>query len=312
MMSRPQQATRLPFVAEIVDALEAAYTADLDALAVGAIAKAGEYDADVVFARFWQPLLAQMTTDPVPPVLDRDEPFEVAVIVPMVRPENADRLIDSFEATNDGRASLYLVRDEGYDGRVNSPRDSKALWTFCTGKDQTTYAEKVNLGFSEHRLKDTPWVFLCGDDVEFHPGWLEEASKLADRYDVIGTNDSLPGRVRNPDVALGNHADHFFVRRAYVDTYGACLDGPGSLAPTAYSHWFVDQEMIGLAKARNTFTPCLTSIVEHHHPGYDGRDDLRFADPTYTRAVEHSVADQKMYDTRKHLIEMQRTSRGRR
>jgi hypothetical protein len=121
-----------------------------------------------------------------------------------------------------------------------------------------------------------------------------------------------PQLVADPAVAAGQHADHFFLRRAYVDVYGACLDGPGVLAPTAYEHWFVDQEIIGLADARGVFTPCLESVVEHHHPGYDGREDLRAADPTYMRAVAHSVKDEELWETRRPLVEGYRQTRGRR
>ncbi len=277
----------IPLIDRIVTALHEAYNADLDALEDQAICKAMQYDCDRVFMEHWLPLLEQMTADPVPLELDRTDPFKVTVIVPLMRHENMGRLVNSFDATNNGDAVLVIEQDP----------------------EPTSYAEKVNRGFAN---TDTPWVFLCGDDVEFHPGWLEEAAELADRYDVIGTNDSLPGRTRNPAVAAGAHADHFFVRRAYVDTYGASLEGPGVLAPECYSHWFVDQEIIELAKARGAFAPCLDSVVEHHHPGYDGREDLRLADPTYMRAVESSEADRKTYDSRRHLIEMQRTYRGRR
>lgn len=288
------------FVDEIINALEDAYKADLDALESKALLKAAEYGADYVYETLWAPLVEQMVADPVLPELDRDEPFEVAVIVPAMRAENLDRLTDSLHRTTNGQATLHIVGDDDLDWPNVVTR---------TGRKHTTYAEKVNLAFER---TTAPWVFVCGDDVEFHPGWLEEAAKLADRFDIIGTNDSLPGRIRNPDVALGKHADHFFVRRSYVEKYGASLDGPGSLAPTAYGHWFVDAEIIGLAKARGVFTPCLSSVVEHHHPGYDGRDDLRFADPTYSRAVELSEGDQATYESRRPLIEMQRTTRGRR
>lgn len=290
----------IPFIDSIVEALEAAYVADLDELEVKALAKAAEYDADRVFDEHWLPLIEQMVAEPTQPDVPRDQPWEVAVIVPAMRPENLERLRESFDRTNDGTARLFVVADARIADEVKADHQLPG---------PSTYAEKINAGFA---WTDEPWVFLCGDDVEFHDGWLREAAKFADRFDVIGTNDSLPGRVRNPDVATGSHADHFFVRRAYVDAYGASLDGPGSLAPECYGHWFTDKEVIELAKARNTFTPCLASVVEHHHPGYDGRDDLRYADPTYSKAVESSEDDQRLWFTRGALVEQQRTHRGRR
>jgi hypothetical protein len=212
----------------------------------------------------------------------------VAVIVPAMRAENLERLRTSFDATNDGSARLVVVTDDRH-GPV------------------TTFAQKVNRGFAE---STEPWVLLVGDDVEFRPGWIEEARKVSADVDVIGTNDTS-GAVKNPDVAAGRHADHFFVRRAYVESEGGCLDGPGVLAPEVYGHWFVDKEMIGLARARGVFIPCLDSIVEHHHPGYDGREDRRQADPVYMMAVKSGEADAQTFRSRLPLIEMQRRSRAK-
>ena len=124
---------------------------------------------------------------------------------------------------------------------------------------------------------------------------------------MIGTNDSEPGRVRNPLVAAGKHADHFFVRRSHVLEDGTSLEGPGILCPEAYYHWYCDKEMIQLAKARGVFTPCLDSVVIHHHPGYDGREDLRAKDATYMKAVEFSEMDEIAFKRRAGLIEQHRT-----
>lgn len=143
--------------------------------------------------------------------------------------------------------------------------------------------------------------------MEFTDGWLAAARSLSDRFDVIGTNDSEPGRVRNPKVAAGTHSDHFFVRRSYVDDEGASLEGPGVVLAEAYYHFYADVELIQLAKALGKFTPCLDSVVIHHHPGYDGREDLRQADPVYMKAVEHSEMDAISFRRRAGLIEQRKT-----
>jgi glycosyltransferase involved in cell wall biosynthesis len=299
----------MPFIHGIQDALEQSYTADLETLGKDAVEFAKAYDTDAVFASTWLPLLEQMTADPALLELDRDQPFEVDVIVPAMRRENLDRLIQTFTVTRDLKSKIILVTDDDIPpGSVETLYEG-VIDHIGTGKVHTSYAEKVNVGFAH---SSAPWVLLVGDDVEFHLGWYEAAKVYSERFDVIGTNDSLPGRVRNSKVASGDHADHFFVRRAYVDRYGACLDGPGVLAPTVYNHWFVDEEIIGLADARGVFTPCLEAVVEHHHPGYEGREDLREADPTYMRAVVHSGDDEKLWESRRPLVEMQRQTRGRR
>ena len=284
----------VPFIDEIVARLEDAYQADLDAMASKAMLKAAEYGADRVYEDVWAPLVAQMVADPEKPELDRDEPFEVAVIVPAMRKQNIGRICDSFNATTNGGARLVIVAEDGSDIHAGEYTDGPS-----------TYAEKVNLGFAR---TTEPWVLIVGDDVEFHPGWLEAAAKLADEFDVIGTNDSPTGN-GNPTVQNGTHADHFFVRRSYVDTYGASLDGPGVVCSEKYGHFYVDKELIELAKARGVFTPCLDSLVEHHHP------DLGRApwDEVYQDfRGPQAAADRATWETRSPLIEMQRTTRGRR
>lgn len=62
----------VPFIDSIRDALEQAYTARGDAtLAEQAIAKAAEYEADVVFERYWKPILADLADQLTPPKVTR-------------------------------------------------------------------------------------------------------------------------------------------------------------------------------------------------------------------------------------------------
>lgn len=286
----------VPLVSSVWARLEEAYrTLGVEGAAVEwgakAVGFAAQYDADRVFDEFWVPFLASL--DPVEVIADKPLMDRVDVIVPYVREANVDRLCDSFDEWNDGTCRLHVVQ----------------AW----GKDPVrTYAENVNAGVvATSDATSADWVFVCGDDVEFTEGWFEAARKLSDRFDVIGTNDSEPGRVRNPDVAAGRHADHFFVRRSYIDDLGASLDGPGILMPECYGHWFVDKEVIGLAKARGVFAPCLESVVIHHHPGFDGDEAARAGDPIYAKAVDTAEADRKLFLSRAPLIEGHRTSRAK-
>jgi glycosyltransferase involved in cell wall biosynthesis len=312
----PQHASYLcPYTLEVIRCLEEAFQADRAGMVEKAVAKAQEYDADRVFAEHWVPFLATLdavgparpTVDPIP-----SGPGAVAVVVPvMKRPQNVRPLVESLvETTKD--ANIYFVcdpDDEAEIAAVAEMQDVSSAVHLVVSQRGHTYAVKSNVGYEQ---TDEPWVLICGDDVEFHPDWLDAAREVSARFDVVGTNDSLPGRVRNPKVASGSHADHFFVRRSYIDDVGACLDGPGVLAPEAYAHWFTDKEIIELAKARGVFAPCLDSIVEHHHPAYDGREDLREADPVYVQGQASALDDQKVFLSRVPLIQMQRASRGKR
>lgn len=297
----------VPFIGDIVAKLEDAYRADLPLLAEKAVGFAAQYDADRVYDSLWRPLLAELAEPATQPAVTRTvmpDRHAVAVLIPVLnRPDNVAPLLDSFHAhTDPADATVYFVCDET--DRDELAAIEKAGGTALISTRGSTYAQKVNSGVEQ---TTEPWLFICGDDVRFHHGWLDAARKLTDQFDVIGTNDTT-GAPKNPDVAAGRHADHFFVRRTYVDELGACLDGPGTLAPEAYGHWYTDKEIIGLAKARNVFTPCLESIVEHLHPGYDGN---HLSDPTYQLAAESADTDKKTFLSRLPLIEMQRTSRAK-
>jgi glycosyltransferase involved in cell wall biosynthesis len=268
---------------DVTDALMAAYKAQGDKkLTQDAIAFAADYDARLVYDTYWRPVIKSL--EPYQPDANKPKMRLVDVIVPYLRESNRERLERSFNTTNDGSARLVIVQTEGDELR--------------------TYAQNVNAAVS---CSSADWVCVVGDDVEFHPGWIEAARGLSDRYDVIGTNDSQPGRTRNPLVANGSHADHFFIRRTYIDDEGPSLDGPGICAPECYGHWYVDREIIELAKARKVFAPCLESVIEHHHPGYDGNEAARDADPVYAKAPVTADADLKTWMKRAPIVAGYRT-----
>ena len=290
-------------VTDIVAKLELAYAAELENMQDKARAFASQYDINNVYDKYWRPLLATLTTDE--PTADKPPITDVAVVIPaMKRAQNVAALVESFNATNDGTASLYYVCDPDDVDQIEAVK-LNGLVPLISDRG-TSFASKVNDAYGK---TTESFLFVCGDDVEFTPGWLDAARKLSDRYDVIGTNDSEPGRVRNPRVAAGIHADHFFVRRAYVDDVGASLEGPGIVLFEGYYHFYSDMELIQLARARGVFAPCLDSVVIHHHPGYDGREDLRAADPVYMHAVEFSEMDAIAFKRRAGLIDQHKVVR---
>jgi hypothetical protein len=305
-----------PLIDDVVEKLELAYERASDPeLRQLAIRWAGQFDSDLVFDEFWRPFIDQLAWEALPVPLERDPmPDEdaVDVLVAFRRPQNARLLIESFmETTDPAVASLVLVCDDketaGFLDELCEEHDFGSRVRVLLDEGAVTYAQKMNRALED---SSAPWVLLAGDDVRFHPGWLDAARPLSRRYDVIGTNDTA-GKVKNPKVASGGHADHYFVRRRYIDEVGASLEGPGSLVPECYRHWYTDMEVVGLAKARGVFSPCLASVVEHLHPGYDGREDLRAADATYMEAVSASETDRQTYMGRLPLIEMQRTTKAR-
>jgi glycosyltransferase involved in cell wall biosynthesis len=294
-----------PYIVDIVARLVEAYDADRDALAEQAVSFAQLYDIDRVYDTYWRPFLATLSS--AEPPADKPLMDQVAVVVPaMKRPHRVQPLVDSFNKTNDGTARLYFVCDPDDDDEIAAVK-AAGLEPLISDRGHT-FAQKANVAYRE---TSEDWLFICGDDCEFTEGWIAEARKLSDRYDVIGTNDSEPGRVRNSEVAAGRHADHWFTRRAYVEDVGSCLEAPGVFAPECYYHWWVDREIIGLARARGVYGHADQSRVIHHHPGFDGDEAARESDPVYMKAVEWSDRDRTQFMRRVGLIEGQRQTRGR-
>jgi hypothetical protein len=210
----------------------------------------------------------------------------VAVIVPVYgRPENAEPFMRSLRAST-GLANVYPVCSDVEDKEAWQAVDAEVVWT-----DRLSFAEKVNDAYPETAYFSEPWVFLVGDDVRFHPGWLDHALQVARQTGakVVGTNDW-----GNPRVISGEHATHMLIARDYIDEVGASWDGPGIICHEGYRHWFVDDEIVLAAKERGVWAPALASVVEHLHPLWGkGKDD-----ETYVRGQRYAARDQATFKRR--------------
>jgi glycosyltransferase involved in cell wall biosynthesis len=223
--------------------------------------------------QFWQGYVSPPATE------------ATAVIVPvMKRPQNAAPFMASLRAST-GLATVYAVADKG-------DHETRAAWlaagaTVLDAKG-SHFAEKVNEGA---RRTSEPWVFVVGDDVRFHPGWLDHAQYVGNTEGVavVGTNDGA-----NPRVLTGEHATHLLIRRSYIDEVGASLDGPGLVCHEGYRHWYVDDEIVSAAKLRGQWGMSLAAMVEHHHPiwGTAPEDDV------YKLGQLGAEADSKLFEDR--------------
>jgi hypothetical protein len=230
---------------------------------------------------FGEVALAKMAL-PVSPVQPATE--RVAVIVPVMRrPQNAAPFMASLLAST-GLADVYaVVHREDHETR----QAWKAAGAQLIVDEAVTFAEKVNLGYANTMQ---PWLFLVGDDVRFHPGWLDHAQAAArDGADVVGTND-----LGNPRVTSGGHATHLLIRRSYVDEQGASWDGPKIVAHESYGHWFVDDEVVAVAKQRGTWVMAPGSIVEHMHPAWGKAE----TDDVYELGQSHAEKDRALFEER--------------
>lgn len=217
---------------------------------------------------------------------------EVAVLVPVLgRPRAAQPLVESFvNSIPAGLARLVFICSHGDTDETNA-----CVATGCRTLmlDQQPgpgdFARKIQKGFEQ---TDEPFVFQAADDVAFQPGWCRAvlaAIEDGDQYGVCGTWDGA-----NPQVMRGVHSTHSLIRRAYIDECGGSWDGPGTVFSQAYSHQWVDVELIELAKLRGCFTFAKASRVLHRHPLFDrkvARDSIYergFADAAADRALFHA------------------------
>jgi glycosyltransferase involved in cell wall biosynthesis len=217
-----------------------------------------------------------------PPATER-----TAVIVPvMQRPQNAKPFMESLRAST-GLATVYVLADAG-------DVDTKEAWR-AAGADEVrtgtheTFAKKVNEGY---RISSEPWLFLAGDDVRFHAGWLDYAQAVANDHpfiDVVGTND-----LANPRVLSGQHATHMLIRRSYIDEQGASWDGPKTVCHEGYRHWYVDNEIVAAAQQRQVWAMALGSRVEHRHPLFGTADN----DTVYELGQSHQKQDYALWRQR--------------
>jgi glycosyltransferase involved in cell wall biosynthesis len=235
------------------------------------------------------------------PIRDQQVPEateQIAIIVPVAkRPQNAQGFMDSLAAsvTTDQlmQVRVYVMADADDDETVDAwsralSLEHDVIDRYYYLRSMGSFAEKVNRGYL---VSGEPWLFLVGDDVLFHKGWLDQAMQTARSTgkSVVGTND-----LGNPAVTAGEHATHLLIRRDYVENVGASWDGPGVVCHEGYRHWFVDNEIVQAAKWRGAWAPCLASHVEHLHPYYG----KAVKDDVYRVGELAAGTDQALYSAR--------------
>jgi hypothetical protein len=230
---------------------------------------------------FWVGETEYWNYRPAPPATQ-----PTAVIVPaMERPQNAEPFMTSLRAST-GLATCYAICDPGDDETIKAWDTAGA--TVVLSERGSTFPIKANTGYDNSTEE---WMLFVGDDVRFHPGWLDHAQHVGNLQgkDVVATND-----LGNTRVALGEHATHPLIRRSYVDEKGASWDGPGVVCHEGYRHWFVDNEWTEVAKQRGVFAAALGSVVEHLHPIWNKGE----TDAVYVLGQSHARDDERLFKGR--------------
>jgi hypothetical protein len=210
----------------------------------------------------------------------------LALLIPVLRrPHRVEPVIASIEAATPPPFRILFIASPGDEAEHDALKAAGALFMEVEGN----YATKINAAI---QATDEPLIFTGADDLDFRPGWLEAALEVMAKTGamVIGTQDLC-----NPRVIAGAHATHFLVRRAYVEEHGT-LDGPGELLHEGYEHEYVDDELIGTARARGLYAFAGRSVVKHLHPlgGYP-------TDELYEGAAGRMRRSRGLYRKRRRL-----------
>lgn len=216
----------------------------------------------------------------------------ISILVPVLdRPHNAQPLVDSIRQSTLAEHQIVFLC---------SPGDQKeAAACMATGADVDIvgfengpgdWAKKINHGFT---VTQSEFCLLGADDLRFHPGWDDEALKVADSTNagVVGTND-----LGNRTVMRGLHSTHPLVRRSYVEEHGT-IDEPGKCLHEGYAHQWVDNELIVTAQMRGQWAFAKDSHVEHMHPFWKKGK----MDSTYEKALSTSREDHAHFRSRQAL-----------
>lgn len=211
---------------------------------------------------------------------------ELVMLIPVLaRPHRVKHLLQAISSTTPNARVLFLTdpHDRITNETIQREKESASLQVdaiACGG----SYGSKINVG-----LRETvePFLFLGADDLLPHFGWYEEAkSHLAHKAEVVGINDLFPRRRQR-------HATHFLVAREYVQR--GTIDGAPGILSEAYSHMFVDDELIATAKYRDVYFYAENAIVEHLHPlAGKGRSDATYEKGFSTYASDRAIFLRRM------------------
>jgi glycosyltransferase involved in cell wall biosynthesis len=207
---------------------------------------------------------------------------KVAILVPVLnRPQNVEPLLASVRETTSSARVLFIA-DPGDDAEL-AALDAVAAEYIVPGG---SYASKIRAGVE---ATDESLLFIGADDLRFRPYWLERAVEKMPGAQVVGVNDCIR-RLHRPQ-----HATHFLMTRAYAER--PCADGrPGPLSD-AYSHSFVDDELIATATNRGVYAYAQRSRVRHLHPMASTAAD----DETYRLGRARLRQDAKTFKRRERL-----------
>jgi glycosyltransferase involved in cell wall biosynthesis len=212
---------------------------------------------------------------------------DLAILVPVLnRPHRVRPLLNSI-ASSTPDAEVVFVCDRADRAECEAVEDAETDYPMEVGTiiRGGGYAPKIN---DAVRQTVQSLVFLGADDLDFTPGWFEQAqAHLSDTVQVVGVNDLVRRRRR--------HTTHFLLTREYA--LKPCLDGSRGPLHEGYAHNWVDDELIATAQSRGAYVYAPRARVKHLHPyGGGGQDDA-----TYRKGRASFHRDRRLFERRQQL-----------
>jgi glycosyltransferase involved in cell wall biosynthesis len=227
----------------------------------------------------------------------------VTVVVPVLRrPQNAGAFMASIaEGVSPDTSPPPVIAV----ANVDDERTAQA-WRRAGAKvirfagQPGSFGQKANYAARWPTVAKSEWMFLVGDDVAFHRGWLEEALRdLRPETCMVGVSEIPPDAVMDrrrispgyeATLRSAEHTNHMLIRMDYIRERGASWDGPGTVCGP-YRHWFTNNELTMVARMRGVWEARPKSIVEHLHP-YFGRGEM---DEVYRVGELNAQADGELW-----------------
>lgn len=215
---------------------------------------------------------------------------DVAIFIPTLgRADRLPQVRQNALSSAPGKLAVYFIIEPTDEPAETILRELRAPYFFNSGKPN--YADAINTAY--HKTSE-PYFFTGADDLDFQPGWLDEAMQcMVSPVRVVGTND-----LHNGEVLKGEHATHYLVDRRYIQEESGIADQPDTVLYNGYVHNFTDIEFVGLAKKRGRFAPCLSAVVEHRHWGWG----LNPKDTTYAKQDGSWQADSDKFNQRREAF----------
>ncbi|HZL17744.1 MAG TPA: glycosyltransferase family 2 protein [Polyangia bacterium] len=212
--------------------------------------------------------------------------MSVAILVPVLdRPHRIEPLLANIAATTPEPHEVVFATSDNA-----TIEECNRLGAWQSIDDGDTWPNRINRLFRE---TDDDFVFLCADDVLFHPGWLAPLLEAQGDIDMIG-GVTVPADLHNPYGTLA------LVSRSYIAHFGGCVNEPGVVLHSGYEHCWSETELFETAKSRARHRYVPESVVEHLHYS-TGRSNALPNDATYAKGDPTMWSGGELFVQRRRL-----------